>query len=466
MKTLLFFDDWWLLKRQNMERRLGKPEWVPEAVLEDNISDATWNNPFVYRDEQSGVWIGLYAGHFYPKPGVRVSSGLNIAESDDGIHWMKPDVSARVPIPDRNRPNQVLSVGCCDGGPAFLDPNEDDPRRRLKFLYSGYSDRRMSGSDMMARELLMATSGDGYAWKVEALENWGARPLDAPISAFYNHHLETYLVNSRPLLGDRRVAFTPTQDFQNFEEPILVMHPDPEDPPLVQFYGMPVYPYEDMYIGLLWRIHLDPNVLSISKGEVDCCLTYSRNGLVFNRAYHQAFIPRNPRGMYGGGCLYPSCIVIDESQRIRIYSGASKTGHFQTQTVTDAALALHTLRLDGFVYLESYATTGSIATRPVRFNGKRLTLNVNAPYGSVRVRLIDSNGKAYPGFDFRDSIPFTGNELFHSPSWKGNPNIEGLGDVPIHIEIEVTRGEIYAIRGDFAISTANPNILRAVGHQW
>ena len=87
MKTLLFFDDWWLLKRQNMERRLGEPEWVPEAVLEDNISDATWNNPFVFRDEQTSRWIGLYAGHYYPKPGVRASSGLNIAESEDGIHW-------------------------------------------------------------------------------------------------------------------------------------------------------------------------------------------------------------------------------------------------------------------------------------------------------------------------------------------------------------------------------------------
>jgi len=466
VKTLLFFDDWWLLKRQNMERRLGEPEWVPEAVLEDNISDATWNNPFVFRDEQTSRWIGLYAGHYYPKPGVRASSGLNIAESEDGIHWVKPDVSGKVPIPDRNRPNQVLSVGSCDGGPVFLDPNEGDPLRKLKFLYSGYSDRRMDGSDMMARELIMATSGDGYRWEVNALENWGTRPLDAPISAFYNHHLGTYLVNSRPLLGDRRVAFTPTQDFHTFEDPVLVMHPDPEDPPLVQFYGMPVYPYEDMYIGLLWRIHMDPNVLSISQGEVDCCLAYSRNGLVFNRAFHRAFIPRNLRGMYGGGCLYPSCVIIDEAKRIRIYSGASKTGHFQTQTVTDAALALHMLRLDGFVYLESYATTGSVATRPVRFNGPNLTLNVNAPYGSVRVQLTNSGGEAYPGFGFQDSVPFTGDELFHRPKWRGDRSIESLGDVPIHIEVEVTRGEIYAIRGDFAISTANPNVLRAVGHQW
>ncbi len=230
----------------------------------------------VFRDEASGKWIGLYGGHYYPAPGMRRSSGLNIAESEDGIRWRKPDVSERVPIPNRNRPNQVLWAGKCDGGPVFLDRDEPDPARRLKFFYSGYSDRREDGSDMMARELLMATSGDGYSWRVEALP-WKDRPLDAPISAFYNRWLGKYMINSRPLLGDRRVAFTPTRDFKSFEAPILVMHPDPEDPPLVQFYGMPVCPYEGMYLGFLWRIHIDPLVLGISQGEVDCCLAYSYN---------------------------------------------------------------------------------------------------------------------------------------------------------------------------------------------
>ena len=57
-------------------------------------------------------------------------------------------------------------------------------------------------------------------------------------------------------------------------------------------------------------------------------------------------------------------------------------------------------------------------------------------------------------------------ELFHHPKWKGDPEIAAIGEPSVHIEVEVTRGEIYAIRGDFTISTANPNVLRAVGHQW
>ena len=57
MKTPLFFGVWWLLKRLNMERRLTRPEWVPEAVPEDNICEGAWNNPFVLREEDSGRWI-------------------------------------------------------------------------------------------------------------------------------------------------------------------------------------------------------------------------------------------------------------------------------------------------------------------------------------------------------------------------------------------------------------------------
>jgi hypothetical protein len=221
-----------------------------------------------------------------------------------------------------------------------------------------------------------------------------------------------------------------------------------------------------MYIGFLWRIHLDPLVLSISQGEVDCCLAYSYNGLVFNRAFHAPFVPRNERGMYGGGCLYVSSMAVDEDHRIRLYSSASKTGHFQTTAVTDAALTLHLLRLDGFVFLESYATTGYLATRPVRFHGPDLRINVRAPYGRLRVQLADPQGNPYPGFSFEDSAPFTGDDPFHRPKWAGDPPLEGVGDKPVHIEMEVTRGEIYAIRGDLSIHTANPNVLKAVGHQW
>ncbi len=170
--------------------------------------------------------------------------------------------------------------------------------------------------------------------------------------------------------------------------------------------------------------------------------------------------------MYGGGCIYVSSMAVDEDHRIRLYSSASKTGHFQTTTVTDAALALHTLRLDGFVFLESYATTGYLATRPVRFHGPDLRLNVRAPYGRVRVQLTDSKGAALTGFAFEDSVPFTGDELFHRPTWKGEPALAQLGETPAHIEIEITRGELYAIRGDLSIHTANPNVLRAVEHQW
>lgn len=459
MATVLFFDDWWLLKRLNMNRQLGKPTWVPEAVLEDDITDGTWNFPFVFKDSNSGKWIGLYCGTYYEQPnGIRRSSGLCIAESEDGIHWQKPDVSKRIPIPDRNRPNQVLSMGKIDGGPVFLDVEESDPARRLKFLFSGFLDRRKEGGDMNTRDLLMATSADGYAWHVEKL-NWQDRPLDAPISTFYNHYAQKYMINSRPILGDRRVCLTPTADFKTFEDPMIIMHPDPEDPPLIQFYGMPIYRYENMYLGLLWRIHIDPFTLSISQGEVDCCLTYSYNGLIFNRAYHRAFVPLNDRGMFGGGCIYVSCLAVDDEHRLRLYSGASKTGHFQTKTVNDAALALHTLRLDGFVYLESYATTGHIATRPVQFHGPGFSLNVRVPYGSVRVQLSDAKGTPYSGFSFDDSVAYTGDDLFHVPKWKSNPSIGSLGNNPIHIEIEITRGEIYSIRGDFSLRTANPAVI-------
>lgn len=446
MSLILFLDDWALSSRRNVVRRMGRPEWVPEATLEESITEGTWNFPFVHFDRERQRWIALYSGVDFVAS-KRRSLGLLFAESADGIHWERPDLAERVCLPGRIRTNQVLLHDPCDGGPAFYDPVDPDPGRRFKFLFA---DRR-------ARVRMLATSPDGLLWQKDLLP-WGEGHLDAPITAFYNHLSGHYTIVSRPGLTDRRVALTHTVDFRTFSEARLALQPDAEDPPLLQFYGMPVHRYEDLYIGLLWRYHTSPEETGWRKlkGEVDCALAYSYDGRHFIRFTHEAFIPRNLRGEYGGGCLYPAAMVVDETPQIRFYSGASKTGHFQTPYETDAALLLHTLRLDGFGYLESRAVTGLVSTRCIRLGAAPLRLNVRAPYGAIRVQLSGEDGEALPGYSYTESVPFTGDSLFYEPQWRSGQRVEELAGQPVRIDIELTRAELYAVRGEFELLVAGP----------
>jgi hypothetical protein len=95
-------------------------------------------------------------------------------------------------------------------------------------------------------------------------------------------------------------------------------------------------------------------------------------------------------------------------------------------------------------------------TRRLRFTGPDLRLNVRAPYGRVRTQLSEADGTPIAGFTFDECGAFTGDELFHTPRWDGGATPASVGDRLVHLEVEVTHGEVYAIRGDFELMVSVP----------
>jgi hypothetical protein len=452
MGYLHFLDDWGLISYQNMERRLGEPRYVPEATLVDELTEGTWNFPMVARLQDSGKYVALY-GAAVDVPGLDYSKFrfrprkqvLCYAESEDGLHWCRPDLRgiARFEGPVY-APNQVFgSDKIVEGGPIYYDLYDPDPARRFKHLVNIVEGLHIPGHRGLA------VSPDGIQWSI-AHEFKQLPATDTPSSVFYHPERQVYVVNVRAYGGDRRVFFQETVDWHTFADPQLVMHPDPEDPPLVGFYGMPVIRYEDIWIGLLWRIYCDPATNGLPNGPIDCVLTYSYDGRVFNRAYHKPFIRRNELGEHGGGCVYAGSMLVDENHTIRFYSGGSKAEHFQDQSLADAALMLHTMRLDGFAYLATPAGRGRLRTRPFFITGDDLRINARSPWGGIRARILDENAQDLPGFSFDDCEPLFGDELFWSPRWKGGKHFgDAKSSMRRQLELEVNTGEVYAIRGDF-----------------
>ncbi|MEK6795825.1 MAG: hypothetical protein AABZ39_13670 [Spirochaetota bacterium] len=449
MGVILFFDDWPLCYAENVRRVMGKPKWVPEATLEDVLTEGTWNFPFVWFDKKDRLWKAIYCaavpdGERRPEGWFPRKQGLMYAESNDGIAWQRPDVSSRRdPSGVYVAPNQVFGTpDHIDGAPVFLDEHDPDPKRRFKYLFCAHG-KKVQG---------LATSPDGIFWTIDTSVTMGDYTLDSPITGYYNHVRDSYCISRRLHCGDRRVALFETKDWKNFSMPEIVMHPDAEDPPLMQFYGMPVYRYENMYLGLLWRLHCHPTEELVHKGNVggplDCALAYSFDGWHFFRATHAPLIPVNERGEHGGGCIYTGAMTVGEDNIIRFYSGGSKAEHFQDQTLSDAALMLHTMRLDGFFRLESYVTKAKIMTRSVVFTGERLMLNVRAPHGRVRVEICENDGTPVSGYTFDECIPFTGDELFWQVKWRSKTTAALVSGRRYHIAVELMSAELYAIRGD------------------
>ena len=52
--TILFFDDWYLHRRENLVRHVGRPKLVTEGIFIDPHLDPSWGYPTVFVDANTG----------------------------------------------------------------------------------------------------------------------------------------------------------------------------------------------------------------------------------------------------------------------------------------------------------------------------------------------------------------------------------------------------------------------------
>jgi hypothetical protein len=465
MRTVLFFDSFYLNRWENLRRCVGHPEPAPEATFVDPDHMIAVGYPAVFRDE-AGKWRCLYQG-MPAEPGDASPGDASrqryplVAESDDGMSWKIPDLTKLVPLPDRRYPNQVLPAEKFGQWNHYVDERAEDPQQRLKGLVQ-----------FPGGKTSLWTSSDGLKWsQVEGVE-WCRYGPDTPANAFWNEERQSYVFVTRPrnphghtavypgIAHPRRYAVSETKDWQTFSEPELALMCDSLDPPLAELYGLPVFPYEGIYIGLMWIYDTVPYRSADPKtmrkyygGKVDCQLVYSYNGWHFQRTLREPFIPNAPTGQYGAGVLHPTTLMVDDEQSIRIYSSSSKVEHGYHDWLGDwetdlGAILMHRLRLDGFMYLESVGGLGILGTRPLFWYGGELRLNVQSVQ-EARVQVTDIAGKAIEGYSFGDCEPFSGDELFWQPRWKNGRAMADLSKQVLRVEIGLENARIYAIRGDF-----------------
>ena len=131
MATLLFFDDFYLNRWENLRRRIGQPELVPEATFSDPEFWLASGYPTVFRDA-TGIWRCLYQGK--PRAEPQEPRYPLLLESDDGLRWQAPDLTRAVPLGERRFRNQVMPVTRFREWDCYFDARAEDPRERLKAL--------------------------------------------------------------------------------------------------------------------------------------------------------------------------------------------------------------------------------------------------------------------------------------------------------------------------------------------
>jgi len=105
------------------------------------------------------------------------------------------------------------------------------------------------------------------------------------------------------------------------------------------------------------------------------------------------------------------------------------------------------LRLDGFASLHAPYKGGMALTKPIRFSGKELEINYStSAAGSVRVEILDSEGKPLPGFSAGECQEILGDEIERVVAWKGGGDVSTLADRPIRLRFVMKDADIYSFR--------------------
>ena len=382
------------------------------------------------------------------------------ATSRDGIHWEKPSLDV---VPGTN----IVLVDdpgiSRNSSTEWLDLDEKNPQRRFKMFRVVMEERVLNGKKQIHKWMKISFSHDGVHWKLAAeTDECGDRS-----TVFYNAMRKVWVYSLReggklvsrcrgyvetpdPLQGIRwgdsktskKVMWVGADQLDPARED-LVLRRIPERPwDLVpsQLYNLDCVAYESLLLGefSIWRGHPLKDRPKIN----EVCVGFSRDGFHWSRPDRRAFCPVSEKKeawnwgnvQSAGGC----CLVVGD--KLYFYVGAANG----RSNVDPSNVGLAILRRDGFTSMDAGAQEATLTTRKVKFTGKRLFVNVDAPKGKLVAEILDEDGKGIAPFARANCIPVSTDNTIQEVIWKGAKDLSVLAGKPVRFRFHLTNGSLYA----------------------
>lgn len=452
----LFVDDF-LIEQTSLTRTFHRAEYYPhnpvvwpstawEKYDEYAERTKTRSNPAampfsdgVFYDPDDRLFKMWYMGGY--------SQNTCYATSTDGISWNKPSL-------DVVAGTNIVAKGPRDSSTVWMDLDASDRSRRYKM--ARWYDHYM--------ELL--SSADGIHW--HAMGRTGL--TGDRTTFFYNpfRRVWVYSLRGESDLGGitRHRKYWETTDLFTHvdwrkDEPVVWTAADSEDPRRPEYnvptelYNLDCVAYESVLLGLF----------TIFRGERadrekpnDVCIGFSRDGFHFDRTNRRPFLEVDDQvGNWNwcnvqsaGGC----CLVVND--RLHFYVSGRK-GVPGTSDPGICSTGLATLRRDGFASMDHTASQprvervgaaapGTLTTRPVRFSGKYLFVNVDfeAAGGELRVELLDRNGRTLEPFSAASCEPIRSGQTRARVSWERSADLAAASGSDVRFRFHLTHGSLYA----------------------
>lgn len=452
----LFVDDF-LIENTTLKRNYHRPEYYPDnPILKP---DKPWERgdaamaaaPFsdgVFYDPKEKLFKMWYMGGYI--------ASTCLATSQDGIHWDKPSFDVR---PGTNEVLSHRDVEPASGGryrdssTVWLDQDDPNPQRRYKMFVTTPIPKRWS--------LALRCSADGIHWSEPI--GVSAKEIGDRTTVHYNPFRKKWIFGlriSQSNIGRARAYFehsdpvTGIKQIPNGSVPWLCAdrldphHPDPKYSNIEpQLYNHDAVGYESLMLGLFSIWQGPPNGvcarLKIQKRN-ELLVGFSRDGFHWYRPDRRRFITVNPtKGAWNwgnvqstGGC----CLIVRD--KLYFYVSGRALGDRFWDGNCNTGLAI--MRRDGFASMEADEDFGVLTTRPVRFQGKYLFVNVDAPKGALRVEVLDLNGDVVEPFNFDNCSPVTTDSTLQQVVWKNSEDLSALIGRSVRFRFHLINGRLYS----------------------
>ena len=105
----------------------------------------------------------------------------------------------------------------------------------------------------------------------------------------------------------------------------------------------------------------------------------------------------------------------------------------------------------------------TLTTRPVKFSGNRLFVNVAAPSGQLRVEVLDETGTVIAPFTATRCLPVSLDSTLHEITWGDGADLAPLCGKPVRFRFHLNNGSLYSFWVSPDASGASHGYLAAGG---
>lgn len=390
------------------------------------------------------------------------------AESTDGLNWVKPNLGL-VEIDgskDNNvffgiNPNQDIDApwkrqGMCHNPSVIKRPWVKDPNQRYALFCFGQEWHKSR----------VAFSPDGLHWTfVPETAKQGLFPTGDVTNFFYDPYRDRYVATRKTAnRRGRAVGVAVSNDGLEWSLPVPqpVFVADDLDPDATQIYGMPVFAYQGMYLGLPWiyrarwpkpHTNVAGNLGEAERDSpctMDVQLAWGWDLINWTRPpRREQFIPRGAPAEFDSDMIYTARCPVQVGDELYFYYGGWDGPH--NDSSCKASIGLAVLRLDGFCSMRAGDDEGWLISRRELFRVPKVEINaLTQDNGYVVAEILDTENRPIPGFTRDDCIAFTGDATGHVLRWKTEQLPEEFLDVDKKLRFFLKNADLYAYLPDQA----------------